>query len=59
MVADVNPTIPDSPETTYLFVPGTHPDRFEKALNSGADNVIIDLEDALGGNFGFGINGHF
>jgi citrate lyase beta subunit len=47
MVADVNPTIPDSPETTYLFVPGTHPDRFEKALNSGADNVIIDLEDAV------------
>lgn len=47
MDADVIPTNPDSLETTYLFVPGTHPDRFEKALNSGADNVIIDLEDAV------------
>lgn len=45
--ADVNSTIPAGPDTTYLFVPGTHPDRFEKALNSGADNVIIDLEDAV------------
>ena len=38
---------PGSLETTYLFVPGTHPHRFERALNSGADNVIIDLEDAV------------
>lgn len=47
MVADMKFASPDSLETTYLFVPGTHPQRFEKALNSGADNVIIDLEDAV------------
>jgi citrate lyase subunit beta / citryl-CoA lyase len=33
--------------TTYLFVPGNRPDRFDKALNSGADAVILDLEDAV------------
>jgi len=32
---------------SYLFVPGTRPDRFEKALGSGADAVILDLEDAV------------
>ncbi len=32
---------------SYLFVPGDHPDRFEKAWNAGADAVIIDLEDAV------------
>ncbi len=30
-----------------LFVPGTRPDRFEKALASGADAVCVDLEDAV------------
>lgn len=30
-----------------LFVPATRPERFAKALNSGADAVIIDLEDAV------------
>ncbi|WP_134167436.1 HpcH/HpaI aldolase/citrate lyase family protein [Paraburkholderia caballeronis] len=30
-----------------LFVPGTHPDRFDKAARSGADAVIVDLEDAV------------
>ncbi len=34
--------------TNFLFVPGTRPDRFIKALNSGAAGVIIDLEDAVG-----------
>jgi citrate lyase subunit beta / citryl-CoA lyase len=33
--------------TTYLFVPGNRPDRFDKALASGADVVIIDIEDAV------------
>ena len=33
--------------TSFLFVPGSRPDRFEKALESGADRVIIDLEDAV------------
>lgn len=32
---------------SYLFVPGTRPDRFEKARSSGADTVILDLEDAV------------
>ena len=32
---------------SYLFVPATRPDRFEKAIQSGADAVIIDLEDAV------------
>ncbi len=32
---------------SYLFVPGNRPDRFPKALASGADAVIIDLEDAV------------
>lgn len=33
--------------TSFLFVPATRPDRFAKALSSGADRVIIDLEDAV------------
>jgi citrate lyase subunit beta/citryl-CoA lyase len=33
--------------STFLFVPGTRPERFIKALDSGADGVIIDLEDAI------------
>lgn len=33
--------------TTYLFVPADRPERFSKALASGADRVIIDLEDAV------------
>ncbi len=32
---------------SYLFVPGNKPERFDKALASGADAVIIDLEDAV------------
>lgn len=32
---------------TYLFVPADRPERFAKALGSGADRVIIDLEDAV------------
>jgi citrate lyase subunit beta / citryl-CoA lyase len=32
---------------TYLFVPGDRPDRFVKALASGADAVVLDLEDAV------------
>src|SRR5579864_3419315 len=31
-----------------LFVPGDRPDRFSKALASGADAAILDLEDAVG-----------
>jgi citrate lyase subunit beta / citryl-CoA lyase len=32
---------------TYLFVPGNRPERFAKALGSGADRVVLDLEDAV------------
>ena len=30
-----------------LFVPGNRPERFENAAASGADAIIIDLEDAV------------
>jgi citrate lyase beta subunit len=30
-----------------LFVPGSRPERFSKALASGADAVIVDFEDAV------------
>lgn len=33
---------------SLLFVPGNRPERFAKALASGADLVVIDLEDAVG-----------
>lgn len=32
---------------TALFVPGSRPERFAKALASGADTVIVDFEDAV------------
>ncbi len=32
---------------TYLFVPGDRPERFDKARDSGADAVVLDLEDAV------------
>jgi citrate lyase subunit beta/citryl-CoA lyase len=32
---------------SLLFVPGDRPDRMEKALGSGADALILDLEDAV------------
>jgi citrate lyase subunit beta/citryl-CoA lyase len=32
---------------TLLFVPGTSPERIAKAAVSGADGVILDLEDAV------------
>lgn len=35
------------PLRTALFSPGNRPDRVEKAISSGADAVIIDLEDAV------------
>lgn len=37
------PNIP----VTWLYVPGDRPERFDKAMASGADVVIIDLEDAV------------
>lgn len=32
---------------SLLFVPGDRPDRMEKALQAGADALILDLEDAV------------
>jgi citrate lyase subunit beta/citryl-CoA lyase len=32
---------------SWLFVPATRPDRFAKGAASGADRVILDLEDAV------------
>ncbi|WP_313129500.1 aldolase/citrate lyase family protein, partial [Stutzerimonas nitrititolerans] len=32
---------------TALFVPATRPERIPKALATGADVVIVDLEDAV------------
>ena len=33
--------------SNFLFVPGTRPERFIKALDSGAGGVVLDLEDAV------------
>jgi citrate lyase subunit beta/citryl-CoA lyase len=35
------------PLRSMLFVPGTRPDRFGSAIESGADAVIFDLEDSV------------
>lgn len=35
------------PARTYLYVPGDRPQRFDKAAASGADAVILDLEDGV------------
>jgi len=35
------------PRRSLLFVPGLRPDRYEKALDAGADIVCVDLEDAV------------
>lgn len=32
---------------SYLFVPANRPERFDEALASGADAVIVDLEDTV------------
>ncbi|MFI4926188.1 MAG: HpcH/HpaI aldolase/citrate lyase family protein [Burkholderiales bacterium] len=37
----------DALPRTYLFVPGTRPERFAKALASGADRIVLDLEDSV------------
>ncbi len=35
------------PARSLLFVPGSRPDRFDKALAAGAGAVVVDLEDAV------------
>jgi len=42
------PPSPLSDACSFLFVPANQPERYGKALASGADGVIIDLEDAVG-----------
>ena len=32
---------------TFLFVPGHRPEWFEKAAKSGADCIVLDLEDGV------------
>jgi citrate lyase subunit beta/citryl-CoA lyase len=48
MSGDSGASNPVHGATTFLFVPGDRPERFEKAFRSGADAIIIDLEDAVG-----------
>jgi len=43
MAAAATPSGPRS----FLFVPGNRPERFAKALGSGADALILDLEDSV------------
>ncbi|MFE5944442.1 HpcH/HpaI aldolase/citrate lyase family protein [Streptomyces sp. NPDC056480] len=38
---------PSTPALTWLYAPGDRPDVVRKALSSGADVVIVDLEDAV------------
>lgn len=42
------PHLPLSDACSFLFVPASQPERYSKALASGAHGVIIDLEDAIG-----------
>ena len=46
-----HPAQPSAPLTTpprsYLFAPGDRPERFDKAWDSPADALILDLEDAV------------
>lgn len=41
------PRSPLATARSFLFVPANRPERYAKALASGADAVIIDLEDAV------------
>lgn len=41
------PLPPDALPRSYLFVPADRPERYAKALASGADAIVIDLEDAV------------
>ncbi|VWB17309.1 HpcH/HpaI aldolase/citrate lyase family protein [Burkholderia metallica] len=42
------PSSPLHHARSFLFVPATRPERFAKALESAADCIVIDLEDAVG-----------
>lgn len=47
MVAKLPSETPLARARTLLFVPGNRPERFDKALASGADAVVLDLEDSV------------
>lgn len=47
MSAETAPTDAAFPPRCMLFFPGTRPDRYAKALATGADRVCMDLEDAV------------
>lgn len=47
MASDTDLNTPLARARTLLFVPGNRPERFAKALASGADAVVLDLEDAV------------
>ena len=47
MSVDANPDRQSHQGRAVLFVPGDRPDRFSKAADSGADAIILDLEDAV------------
>jgi len=38
------------PRRSFLYVPAARPERFAKAMTSGADMVCVDLEDAVAGD---------
>ena len=41
------PTKPTRLNRSELFVPGSKPELFAKAVNSNADVICLDLEDAV------------
>lgn len=43
----MNTSSPLASARSFLFVPGNRPERFEKAARSGADAIVLDLEDAV------------
>lgn len=43
----MSPHAPGNPRRCLLFVPGSRPERFDKAIATGADQVCVDLEDAV------------
>lgn len=46
-MVSATPALPSALPISFLFVPGDRPERFAKAAASGADAIIIDLEDAV------------
>ncbi len=46
-MSDLHPAALSRSATTWLFVPGDRRERFAKATSSGADVVVLDLEDAV------------